>query len=276
MSGHEIVHVAIAPPPALEAELINQVAAIMSKALYDVRLLLAGRIPKVIAHYDNVQTAQSIVQSLRDLGLVAILCTDSELRKPSQSFRPHTLAFGDGEVLFRREGGQERSVGSADAFLIMKGKRETHTRTEATTTTTKFSLPATMLTGGIPVWRNVKVKTTEASSEAECFARIYGRKSSEPTVEVLQHSVDYSFLGAEMAPSSLKNFSTVVEKLRRLFPGAVFDDRLTTHPGTGAPSSGIQNDAESNCRLIYLCHLARSGVTDEGQAGGKAGASFSD
>lgn len=264
MSGHEIVHVAIAPPQALEAELINQVAAIVSKAPYDVRLLLTGRIPKVVAHYDSVQTAQSIAQSLRDLGLVAIHCTDLELRKPSQCFQPHTLEFRDGEVLSRRDGGQERSVGSADAFLIMKGKRETHTRTETTTTTTKFSLPATVLLGGIPVWRNVKVKTTEASSEAECFARIYSRKSSEPTIEVLQHSVDYSFLGAEMAHSSLKNFSTVIEKLRRLFPNAVFDDRLTTHPGSGTPSSRLQDDPESNCRLIYLCHLAQSSVTDHG------------
>ncbi len=263
MSGHEIVHVAIAPPSALEAELINQVAAVVSKAPYDVRLLLTGRIPKVIAHYDSVQTAQSIAQSLRDLGLVAIHCADSELRKPSQSFQPHTLEFRDGEVLFHQEGGQETNVGSADAFLIMKGKRETHTRTEATTTTTKFSLPATMLTGGIPIWRNVKVKTTEESSEAECFARIYSRKSSEPTIEVLQHSVDYSFLGAEMAPSSLTNFSTVVEKLRRLFPSAVFDDRLTTHAGAGTTSPRIQNDAESNCRLIYLCHLAQSSVADD-------------
>ncbi len=75
---------------------------------------------------------------------------------------------------------------------------------------------------------------------------------------------------------ALANFSTVVEKLRRLFPIAVFDDRLTTHPGAGTPSSRLQDDPESNCRLIYLCHLAQSSVTDDDQAGGRGSASFSD
>jgi hypothetical protein len=258
VAEHEIVHVAIDPPGEPDADLARQVAAIIDKAPYDTRLDLAGKLPKIVAHHDNVQTAQSTVQSLRDLGLVAVLCKDSELRKPGKALRPQTLEFGSEGILFRSHDSQERSVGSGDVFLIMAGTRETHTREEATTTTKKFSLPATVLTGGIPIWRNVKETTAEASHKAERFARVYDRESSEPRVEILQHNVDYSFLEAQMAPSSLVNFNSVVDRLRRLSPHAIFDDRLTTHSVTDKASSRLEDDIEVSCRLIYLCHLART------------------
>jgi hypothetical protein len=124
----------------------------------------------------------------------------------------------------------------------------------------KLSLRATMLTGGIPVWRNVKAKTTQESLEAEHVVRIHDRKSPEPIVEILQHDVDYSFLGAEMAPASLANLNTIVDRMASMFPHAVFDDRLTRHPVAGVPSSRLLDDFEVNCRLVYLCHLSRTGA----------------
>jgi len=79
MPGHDIVHVAIAPPDSLEATLIKREAAVVNKDPWETRLLLARKIPRIIAHYENNQTAESIAQSLRELGLMAIVCRDSEL-----------------------------------------------------------------------------------------------------------------------------------------------------------------------------------------------------
>jgi len=100
MAENNIVHVAIAPLDVLEANLIKKVATIINKDLYGTRLLLAGKIPKIIAHYQSIHTAESIARSLKELGIVAIVCKNSELRKTSQSFRAHTLEFREGEVLF--------------------------------------------------------------------------------------------------------------------------------------------------------------------------------
>jgi hypothetical protein len=111
--------------------------------------------------------------------------------------------------------------------------------------------------GGIPAWRRVKETTSERSSQTEDFARLYGRKSAEPGVELLQHHLNYSFLGAERAASSVLNFSTLVQRLQEAFPEAIFDDRLSK-PLVLTDSSSWQ-DAELNCRLIYLFHAMQIG-----------------
>ena len=258
MAGYEVVHVAIAPPDRLEADLIEKVAAIVGKDLYGTRLLLAGKIPKIIAHYETVQAAELTAQSLRALSLVAIVCKDSELRKPSQRYRAHTLKFEERAVLFWDKSGQVSRIEARNAFLIINGRMQTYTETEVTSTRMKFSLPGTVLTGGIPIWRRVKEKTGDKSLQTECFVRLYDRTSPEPSVEILQYDPDYSFLGAKMASSSLANFSAIVTKIRDTFPQAVFDDRLIEHFEVDIPSATPRDNIEINCKLICLYHQAMS------------------
>ena len=62
MADSEVTHVAIAPAPNLDADLVRSVAGVLNKSPYDTRLLLAGDIPKIVAHYENLQIAESIIQ----------------------------------------------------------------------------------------------------------------------------------------------------------------------------------------------------------------------
>lgn len=259
MAANEIVHVAIAPSDRLEESLIKQVAAIVDRDFYGMRLILAGKIPKIIAHYDTAQMAESTAQSLRALGLVVIVCKDSKLRKSSQRYKAHTLKFEEQAVLFWDKSGQARRMESRDAFLMIKGRIQTCTETEITSTRMKFNLPATVLTG-MPIWRKVKEKTSDKSLQTEYFMRLYNQTSSEPNVEILQHDFDYSFLGAELASSSLANFGTVVMGIRDTFPRAVFDDRLTAPFAIYITSTTPLDRLEINCKLIYLYHQAVSNL----------------
>ncbi len=258
MAGYEIVDVAIAPQATVEANLMEKVAAILNKDPYDTSLLLTGGIPRIIAHCHNTETAESIAQSLRDLGLIVIVCKDSELRKPSQSFTAHALEFRDEEVLFRDRAGQVRRMDSRDVFLIIKGRIRTYTEAKTIKNKMKFSLAATLLTGGIPIWRKVKEETTVVSHQAELFIRLYDRKSAEPRVKMFQHYIDYSFLGAKITSSSLINFDALMTQLRGVFPQAIFDDRLAKRFGADVPSTKVGADLDINCKLIYLYHLNTS------------------
>ena len=117
----------------------------------------------------------------------------------------------------------------------------------------------TLLMGGIPIWRKVDEKTNTQSIQAEYFARLYDRKSPDPSVEILQHHMNYSFLGAKIAASSLTNFGTVVLKVREIFPQAIFDNRLAKPSVLTTSSSQVWQDIETNCKLIYLFHAVTSG-----------------
>jgi hypothetical protein len=260
MADYEVIHVAVAPPATLNANLVKSVAAVINKSPYDTRLLLAGEIPKIIAHYNSIQIAESRIQNLRDLGIVAIACKDSELRQSPQSFKAQTLEFREKEVLFRDDAGSDKRIGENNVFLILEGRIRTCVEVETTKSKIKFSLTGTLLTGGIPIWRKVDEKATARSIEAEYFARLYGRKSSEPSIDILQHHMNYSFLGAKIAVSSLTNFGTLVLKLREVFPQAIFDSRLVKPFVVTESSSSVREDIEINCKLIYLFHLATSGL----------------
>jgi len=252
----DIVHIALVPPKALDPELVKRVASLVGKEIFDTRLLLGGEIPRIIAHFPNTDTADLTAQGLRDAGLVAFVCKDSELRNRSASFVAHTMQFGDKEVIFWDKRGGEARVGAGEAFLIIRGRMRSYRQEETSTTKLKLNVAATVLTGGIPVMRRVIEKTTKGLLQADDFARVYDSRSSDPRVEMFQNHVDYSFLGPELSPSTPANFKIIVTKLREWFPQAIFDERLTKPFKTDVPAAGPEEALEINCKLIYLYHLA--------------------
>jgi hypothetical protein len=254
MTVNEIVHVAITPPANLDENLVSDVAAVISKSPADIRLILAGKIPRIIAHYQATQAVESIAQRLRDLGLTVIVCKDFELHQSAHSFKAQTLEFGDKEVLFRDSAGGEKKVGENSIFVILEGRIRTSADIETTNPTLKFSLTKTFLMGGIPMWSKSDKKSTVHTSKDEYFARIYDRESSDPVVEMFQQHMNYSFLGTKLETYSLNNFNTVVMKLREAFPQAIYDNRLVKYFMVNPYSSRPWKDIEINCKLIYLFH----------------------
>ena len=265
MAEGEIVYVAIVPPSSPDDNLVKGVAEVIGKDPYQTRLLLVGSIPRIVARCTGMQTAESMAQGLKALKLVAILSKEEELRKPHQGLKAQTMNFGAGEVVFRQADGKETALKAGDVFLMIKGMRPYSPAGEALIQETqgktrrKLNVRMTLLTGGIPIFTKVKVKSKAADAQAEWFVRLYGRSSPEPSAEILQHSVNYAFLEAEMATSSLTNFMNVLNRLKKAFPQALFDERLVRSFGVDIPATSDEEDIEINCRLIYLHHLAVSG-----------------
>lgn len=251
-----MVYIAIAPPRTLDEALLKRAAFLVNKEISDMRLLLAGEIPRTIAAHPNTETADSIAQCLRDAGLVAFVCSDSELRNRSAGFVAHTVSRGEREVIFCDRQGREVRIEASEAFLIMRGRMQVAIQEKTSTTKMKLNVAATVLTGGLPIMRRVTQKTTKESFQAEDFVRIFDRRSSSPRVEMSQNHVDYAFLGAELTPSAPANFKILVTKLREWFPLAIFDERLVRRFGTDVATAGPGEAVEINCKLIYLCQLA--------------------
>jgi hypothetical protein len=63
---------------------------------------------------------------------VTILCSDSELRKPSSiRFKAWSLKLGEGEGIFWDKAGMARVMKASDVFLILNGTMQTYTEKEA-------------------------------------------------------------------------------------------------------------------------------------------------
>jgi hypothetical protein len=258
VAANDVIHVVAAPPAALDEELLNRVAAIVGKSPYETRLRLKGRIPKIIANYDVVARADSAAQSLRALGLVVTVVSDSVLRRPWQIFRASSLKFEEQAITFFDRVDHSKMMEAEELFLILSARMQTETVTEVIKTVRKLNVTATLLTGGIPVTKKVEKKEIKKSNQNVSFTRLYGRSSPEPAVEIQQQNFDYSFLGSEMASSASANYSIAIRKIREAFPRAVYNDSLIEPFGANIPASMALDSLEANCKLIYWYHKAVS------------------
>jgi hypothetical protein len=261
VSGNEVIHVAAAPPAALDEELVKKIAAIIGKNPYETRLRLAGKVPKIIANYDMVALAKSAAESLRALGLVVTVVSDSVLRRPWQMFKARSLKFEEQAITFYDRAGQPNMMEAGELFLILSARMQHETQTEVTKTVRKLNVAATLLTGGIPITKKVKQKEISKSYQNVSFLRLYSKTLPETVVEIQQQNFDYSFLGSEMASSASANYAIAVRKIRESFPRAIFDDSLMELFGTNMTATVSQDTIETNCKLIYWYHLAVSNTS---------------
>lgn len=250
MAGTEVMHVAIAPVDNLENPLVSRVAVILGKDLYCTRLMLASKIPKIIAHYDSKEQAEVIARNFRELNLKPLVFSDSELRRYSESYRAYTAQFLPEELIFSDRGNQSITLQPQDAFLTLKGVVNISREAEIITQKTKLNVPLTVMTGGIPIVRQVKESKTNVTNREEYFIRIYGRDSADRHIEILQNDFDYSCLGEEMSLSSVSNFNLLLTRISATFPNMTFDDRLLKYSNPVAISNTL-NNVEVNCRLIH-------------------------
>ena len=245
----------VAPPETIEINLVKEAAAILHKDPYETRLFLSGKIPKLIAHYPTIEEADFIAKQLQTLGLKTIALNDNDLKQsPATRFAAYSLQFEENAVTFRDKGSHPKKLETGDVFLMLKGKLLTSAEKVITNTSMKFNLTATIMTGGIPIWNKVKETTRETTGDMEHFVRIYDHLSMEPKIEFFENSFDFSSLGADLAPSSLTNFNSIIAKLRSIFPQALFDDSLAQPSGISGSSDRQANEIELNCRLLYLFH----------------------
>lgn len=257
VAENEVVHLAVAPPATLDEELVKKVAAVVGKNTYEARLRLVGKIPKTLSNYGTIQQAELTAKGLKELGLVVILFTESDLRKPWQIFKARNLKVEEQAITFCDKSGQASRMEAREAFLILSARMQAYMDTDVVKTKRKLNVPVTLLTS-IPITKKVKEKKTIRSFKTESFVRVYGRSSPEPAVQILQYDFDYSFLGTEMVASAAANFSMAIRKIREAFPQAIFDDSLIQPFEAGAPADMAQDTIEDNCKLIYWHHQAMS------------------
>jgi hypothetical protein len=256
VQNSEVFHVTAMPTVEPAGELIRQIAAIVSQPEYQIRLLFAGPLPKIIAHYREEGLAAAAVNSLKKLGLTAFRATETELRKPaSVKLFAHRLEFGEGRINFKSRGGESMKLEPSDAWLILTGRRAINPKQTENITRMKLNLPATLLTGGVPMMKRVTVEGEKTGRLNEQFIRLYGTQSDVPIIEIRQHDFDYSFLGSQMASTTTINIVSTLKTLSRFFSQAFFDHSLMGGFPPGSRAGAGTDWVEENCRLLYRYYL---------------------
>ncbi len=258
MTPPNIFHIVINLPGSIAPELVNHVSEVLGKDPFGVRMLLSGNLPKIAAHFDSAEKAEAAAASLTACGITAFTVEDRELHQDDQpvvKMVAHSLKIGHGEIIFVSRSGTETIVRREELFLIIRGRVSIPEVFKKSRISMKFSLPATIMTGGLPVWRKSKETIENTSFYNESFMRLYGPNSPGPLVEILESNFDFSFLADRISPSASKNFDMMVKELKRVFAATFFDSRLTEYTPV------IQlNEIETACKLICLSYRALSRI----------------
>src|SRR5256885_2029972 len=119
--------------------------------------------------------------------------------------------------------------------------------------TTLYELKLT-LNAGLPA---VVCMTVDASVAARAAAAIgrHGHRAVQCDRRGIAREgpTRYAGLGADLAPTSLENFKTLIARLRGLAPGAAYDERLLA-------SRAVRGIADGSLATDLLAHLLVAGL----------------
>jgi hypothetical protein len=201
------------------------VAKKLGTVAFEARQKLAGGSPVVIATFADHDHARALVDSLTQEGLPAFMIDTEEVRKNQSAYYVHRFVLGEEALKVESRDGEccEIEYGTIDLLLVAICKAG-EIQTTDTETSRKFSLGKTLLAGGLPMKKQVKTEKIVTVEERDEALWLY---THDRALFIFDRPVmNYAGLGEAMQLTRDLNFTHLKNELKRLAPGARFDDRL--------------------------------------------------
>ena len=199
---------------------------------YEARTRLAGEFPRVVAVLADGALALAQAAGLRADGLAAAVLDGAEIAHDRGRDVAASLAFGPTSLVATMRDGRTREVDYGAVTLLIHGVRVGVATSVEESTVKSFSAGRAILTGGLSMRTSKTVTTTKTTEQRETFVYLH-ESGGGPALAVYERGMNYAFLGAALAPSSMANFTAVLTTLRARCPAARYDARLTRAGGFG-------------------------------------------
>ena len=210
-------------------ELVRAVAGALGLSAFEARQRMIGGGPAVVATFADPQQARELAARLNQNGMEALAIDVTALRSGTGHFIVRRFAFGERSLRIESADGRSIEIPYREIDLILPGTSISGHSETVTVTERKLSLGKTLLSGGIPITKSVERQEEVKTEESEKVLYVYA--GNRPQVVFRQNAMTYDGFGAEMKMSRELNFAYLTGELRRLSPGALFDDRLLNRNG---------------------------------------------
>ncbi|HEY6837183.1 MAG TPA: hypothetical protein VI389_00435 [Geobacteraceae bacterium] len=211
------------------AELAQALAAALGLTAFEVRQRLIGGGPAVVARFADAHQAEALAATLRRCGVAALVVDVDEVRGRGGRFVVRRFELDAERLFLESVSGESAAIPYGEIELLLLAMGITSQTETATVTERKFSLGATIMTGGIPVMKKVEREEEVRGEEREKALFLYA--GSHPALVFRQSGMSYDGLGPAMKQSRELNFTHLVAELRRLAPRAAYDERLQQRAG---------------------------------------------
>ena len=208
-----------------ESAAATVVAEKLGTVAFEARQKLSGGSPVVIATFADEDHARALVASLTQEDLPAFMIDTEDVRKHQSAFYVHRFVLGEEALKVESRDGEscEIEYGTIDLLLVAICKAG-EIQTTGTETSRKFSLGKTLLAGGLPMTKQVKTEKIVTVEERDESLWLY---THDRALFIFDRPVmNYDGLGEAMQFTRDLNFNHLKNELKRLAPGARFDNRL--------------------------------------------------
>lgn len=202
-------------------------APLVGMGAYELRVMLGGGAPLVVASTPDAQLARDLVVTLRSRGHGAIACDGDAVTRGEDMFSPRGFAFEADALTSEGPTGEPARFAWSDVLALVVA---THVRSETTTVETSkksLSLGRAAMTGGLLLSKTTHKTEHRANEEREPVLYMLHRQGQGHWL-LTESRLRYGGLGPRRGPAAHDNFRALLDMLRRQVPGALYDDRLLT------------------------------------------------
>ncbi len=210
-------------------ELVQAISGVLGITVFEARQRLSGAGPAVVASFADPQHALALSEKLNQNGIGTMVVDVTEVLNEANHFIVRRFELGASLLHIETSDRQRADISYGEIKLLLPAMSIVAYSEKKTVTERKISVGKTILSGGIPMSK--KVKHEEVVTTEERGKVLYLYAGGRPPIVFSQDGMTYDGLGAAMKISREMNFAYLISELRRLCPGAVYDDRLLKRVG---------------------------------------------
>jgi hypothetical protein len=233
-----------------------RLAADLGSTVYETGLLLRSPSPVPLLRTDDRARALALLTKLRERGHDAVACDASAVVATDAMMHVRSFRLAPDALSVSSPMGESESVSWAEPVALVRAMHRTRTEQIEKNAERKFSFGRAAMSGGVLLTKTVTKTTTHTNEEREQVLYLF-RRGGTPLL-FTQSRTKYEALGADLRPSQIENFSTVVRLLRERAPDAAYDERLLApRPGLDRLRAGAAGttSATSSDGIDLLAHL---------------------
>jgi hypothetical protein len=236
-------------------ELAQAISSALGITAFEARQRMIGGGPTVVASFADPQQALVLMKKLNQSGIATLAVDATAARGRAGYFIVRRFELNESSLCIETADRQRAEIPYGEIDVLLPATSIVEYSETKTVTERKFSLGKTILAGGIPLSKKVEYQKEVATEKRGKVLYLYAGRQQQPVV-FSQDGMTYDGLGAAIKLSRELNFTYLISELRRLSPGAAYDDRLLKRVGL-ARLLGPALDPETNLDLAAEI-LARS------------------
>jgi hypothetical protein len=251
--------ISLATSVEVEAPLL---AADLGMTTYEAALLLRAPSPVPLLRTEDRARAIALLGKLHARGHDALGCDARVVVSADEMTQVRTFRIEpDALVVGGADGGADR-LAWGDAVAVVRAIHRSRTEHVEKSSQRQLAIGRAALSGGLLLTKKVTTEKTHSAEEREQVFYVF-REGGRPLI-VQQSRTRYDGLGAELRPSQLENFATLLRVVRERAMGAAYDERLLApRPGNERVRAGANGaiSASSSDGVDLLAHLVAMAVS---------------